>query len=174
MRRDYAAIFRDRILRRLFRIRVAPHLTRPSKKPEKLPLLPPEQIPEITRPHRLRLLARISLQPPPQIGTPPRPQPVAPRRIPQKSQLFAHSSRPSFSIGTPASTRLCRILLTKFGAVLYIACKNSARRESENFNQRHVLRCTLRYEPIAISFCVESRVSVPRPRRFLSRRRARP
>src|SRR5277367_2159455 len=87
-------------LRHLPRIGVALHLTRPTQEPQKLPLLLPEEIQEIARPHRLSLLSRVGLQPPPEIGAPPRPKPIAARRIPQKSQLLAHSHRPSSSICT--------------------------------------------------------------------------
>jgi hypothetical protein len=81
-------------LRGLPRIGVVLHLTRPPQKPEKLPLLFPEDIQEIPRPHRIRLLPRVRLQPPPKIRTLPRSQPITARRIPQKLQLLAHSTRP--------------------------------------------------------------------------------
>jgi hypothetical protein len=47
----------DLALRSLAGIRVTFHLTRPSKKPEELSLLRPEEIPEIASPHRVCLLA---------------------------------------------------------------------------------------------------------------------
>jgi hypothetical protein len=44
-------------LRCLLRTRIALHLASPSKKPEELSLFPPEEIPEVSSPHCLRLLA---------------------------------------------------------------------------------------------------------------------
>src|SRR5207248_1641281 len=82
-----------RNLRLLWGIRVALHLTRPPEKPQELPLFLPEDIPEVASPHRICFLARISLKPPTQIRTPPRPQAVAARRIPEKPQLLAHFNR---------------------------------------------------------------------------------
>ena len=86
-------------LRSLLRPRVAPHLARPSQKSQHLSFFLPEQIPEITRLHRLCLLARVRLQPPTQIWTTPRSQSIPPRRVPQKSKFFTHSIHPHQSIG---------------------------------------------------------------------------
>lgn len=71
---------------------VAFDLPRPTKKAKQLSLFSPEQIPEIARADRIRTLTRIGLEPPSQIGAPPRSQPVTARRVPQKSDLFAHRS----------------------------------------------------------------------------------
>jgi len=62
----------------------------PSKEAEELPLLLPEQIPEIARPHRFRTLAGVGFQSPLKIGAPPRSQSITACCIPQESKFFAH------------------------------------------------------------------------------------
>ena len=73
--------------------RISSNLARPAQKPQKLPLFAPPKMKEVPSPQRLCFLAGISLQPPSQIRTPPRPQSAAARRIPQKSHSFKHVSQ---------------------------------------------------------------------------------
>jgi hypothetical protein len=74
----------------VLRIRITFDLSSPSKEAEKLLFLRPEQVPEVSRTHRLCAPAGVSFESPSKVRAPPRSQPVAACRIPKKSEFFAH------------------------------------------------------------------------------------
>src|SRR3982074_3552377 len=69
---------------------VALHLAGPLEKAPKILALPPHEFPKLQEADLCHLHAAISLDPPQEIGTPPRRQAMAPSRIPQKTKCIAH------------------------------------------------------------------------------------
>jgi len=89
----------------LLRPRLALKLSRPRQKSQQFPTLGPHESEHRTRRQCLGFLARVGLDAPAQKLAPPRSQPVAPRRIPQKPQRSkqGESSCPQYREGEAAA-----------------------------------------------------------------------
>jgi len=74
-------------------IRIAFDLAGPTQKSKQLFFFLPEEVPKIARSNGIRTLTGISFESPPQISASPGSQPIAARRIPQKPEFFADTSR---------------------------------------------------------------------------------